>query len=63
MNIEEYKSHLTALLRSLPAEEREEAVSFYMESIADRIDEGMSEEEAVASLRRAKRKRRWSHSR
>lgn len=50
MNIKEYKSHLTALLRSLPAEEREEAVSFYMESIADRIDEGMSEEEAVASI-------------
>ena len=50
MNTEEYRSQLTALLRSLPREEREEVVSFYMESIADRIDEGMSEEEAVASM-------------
>ena len=50
MNTEEYKSQLTALLRSLPQKEREEAVSFYMESIADRIDEGMSEEEAVAMM-------------
>lgn len=50
MNTEEYKAHLSALLRSLSQEEREEAVSFYMESIADRIDEGMSEEEAVASM-------------
>ncbi len=50
MNIEEYESQLTALLQSLPEKEREEAVAFYLELIADRIDEGVSEEEAVGSV-------------
>lgn len=50
MNKEEYRSQLTILLHSLPKKEREEAVAFYMEMIADRMDEGMSEEEAVAHV-------------
>ena len=50
MTAEEYIAELTRLLYSVPEPEREEAVAFYRESIADRIDDGLSEEEAVASL-------------
>lgn len=50
MNIEEYEARLTKLLEELPSKEREEAVSFYMETLADRIDDGASEADAVASL-------------
>lgn len=49
MNSLEYKTQLEKLIECLPAGERDEAVSFYMEAIADRIDEGMTEEEAVAA--------------
>lgn len=37
-------------LSALPAEEVEEGLNFYSEMIEDRIDEGMTEEEAVASV-------------
>lgn len=47
MNKEEYRSQLTMLLHSLPKKEREEAVVFYMEMIADRMDEQISSEEAL----------------
>ncbi|MEI3377259.1 MAG: DUF1700 domain-containing protein [Coriobacteriales bacterium] len=50
MNIREYEARLTKLLGELPSKEREEAVSFYMETLADRIDDGASEADAVASL-------------
>lgn len=50
MNAREYIAELTRLLHSLPDQEREEAVSFYRESIADRMDEGLTEEEAVDSM-------------
>lgn len=50
MNAREYIAELTRLLHSLPDQEREEAVSFYRESIADRMDEGLTEEEAVGSM-------------
>lgn len=50
MNIREYEVRLTKLLGELPSKEREEAVSFYMETLADRIDDGASEADAVASL-------------
>ncbi len=49
MNSREYKEQLTALVECLPKAEREEAVGFYLEAIADRMDEGATEEEAVAS--------------
>ncbi|TJW11191.1 DUF1700 domain-containing protein [Parvibacter caecicola] len=48
MNSREYKEQLSALVECLPKAEREEAVGFYMEAIADRMDEGATEEEAVA---------------
>ena len=50
MTAEEYIAELTRLLYSLPEQEREEALAFYRESIADRMDDGFTEEEAVASL-------------
>lgn len=50
MNKEEYRLQLATLLHSLPEKEREEAVAFYMEMITDRMDEGMSEEEAIAAV-------------
>ncbi len=50
MNKEEYRSQLATLLHSLPEKEREEAVAFYMEMITDRMDEGMSEDEAIAAV-------------
>ena len=34
----------------LPADEREERISFYGEMVDDRIEEGMSEEEAIQSI-------------
>ena len=54
MNKEEYRLQLATLLYSLPEKEREEAVAFYMEMITDRMDEGMSEEEAKAVAAEAK---------
>lgn len=50
MNSREYQEQLAALIDCLPQTERDEAVSFYMEAIADRMDEGAAEEEAVASI-------------
>lgn len=50
MNSREYREQLTALIECLPQAERDEAVGFYMEAIADRMDEGATEEEAVASI-------------
>lgn len=44
-----YRQKLTKLLGELAEEEREDAVAFYLEAIADRIDEGMAESDAVAS--------------
>ncbi len=49
MNSTQYREKLTSLLGALAAEEREDAVAFYMEAIADRIDEGMTEEAAIAA--------------
>lgn len=50
MNKESYLAQIRQLLRSLPEEDRERSLAFYAESIDDRIEDGMSEEEAVASL-------------
>lgn len=48
MTAQEYLTELKRLLYPLSDDERKEAVAFYYESIADRIDEGLTEEEAVA---------------
>jgi uncharacterized membrane protein len=50
MNKESYLAQIRQLLQSLPEEDRERSLAFYAESIDDRIEDGMSEEEAVASL-------------
>lgn len=50
MTKQEYLDRLGALLSCLPSERVEESKSFYAEMIADRMEEGMSEEEAVAAL-------------
>lgn len=50
MNKQAYLERIRQLLQSLPEEDRERSLAFYAESIADRMEDGMSEEEAVASL-------------
>lgn len=50
MKREEYLDRIRALLQSLPPEDLERSLAFYAESIADRMEDGMSEEEAVASM-------------
>lgn len=46
----EFVLALTAQLEGLPFEEVEERIDFYMESVDDRMEEGLAEEEAVAAL-------------
>ena len=50
MNRKEYLDRLEDLLACLPREQRAESLAFYGEMIDDRIEEGMTEEEAVAAL-------------
>lgn len=50
MNKKDYLDRLGALLSCLPKDKRAEAVSFYEEAIDDRIEEGMSEEDAVSAM-------------
>ncbi len=50
MNKESYLQRIRQLLQALPEEDRERSLAFYAESIDDRMEDGMSEEEAVASL-------------
>ena len=50
MKKQEFLKALRKKLRGLPKEEREERVAFYSEMIDDRIEEGLSEEEAVAAM-------------
>ena len=50
MNKNEFLVKLIQGLSSMPQAEIEDRVSFYNEMIADRMEEGLSEEEAVASL-------------
>ena len=47
MRKNEFLAALRAKLSALPAVEREERIGFYSEMIDDRIEEGLSEEEAV----------------
>ena len=50
MTKKEFLSALSRGLSKLPRKEREERVNFYAEMIDDRIEEGMSEPDAVASV-------------
>lgn len=50
MTKQELLAALRARLSGLPASELEERLAFYSESIDDRIEDGLSEEEAVAAL-------------
>lgn len=50
MNREEFSEELRKKISGLPSEEIEGRVSFYNEIIDDHMEEGMSEEEAVAAL-------------
>ena len=46
----EYLSRLESLLSCLPESQRAESLAFYEEMILDRMEEGLSEEEAVSTL-------------
>lgn len=46
----EFLSRLDRLISALPAEERKRAAEFYSEVILDRMENGKSEEEAVAAF-------------
>lgn len=50
MTRDEFLNRLGELLACLPAEQVEETKAFYAEAIADRMEDGMSEEEAVAAM-------------
>jgi uncharacterized membrane protein len=50
MKKEEYLDQIRQLLQSLPPEDLERSLAFYAESIDDRMEDGMSEEEAVAAM-------------
>lgn len=46
----EFINELGAQLQSMPQEEIRPLLDYYMEIVADRVEDGMTEEEAVASL-------------
>lgn len=50
MNKAEFIAKLRAKLSRLPASELDERIAFYSEMIDDRIEEGLSEKEAVAAI-------------
>lgn len=50
MTRDEFLGRLGELLACLPAKQVEETKAFYAEAIADRMEDGMSEEEAVAAM-------------
>ena len=50
MNKEQFLDELRSELSGLPQEDIEERIAFYEEMIADRMDEGMSEKEAVSGI-------------
>ena len=50
MNKEQFLDELRRELSGLPQEDIEERIAFYEEMIADRMDEGMSEKEAVSGI-------------
>lgn len=50
MTRDEFLNRLEELLACLPADQLEETKAFYEEAIADRMEDGMTEEEAVAAI-------------
>lgn len=50
MTRDEFLGRLGELLACLPTDQVEETKQFYAEAIADRMEDGMSEEEAVAAM-------------
>ncbi len=50
MNKQEFLCELQAALNGLPHDNIKESILFYSEMIDDRMDDGMSEEEAVADI-------------
>ena len=50
MNKAEFLARLRRGLAGLPREDVEERLTFYSETIDDRMEEGLTEEEAVADL-------------
>lgn len=50
MNKEEFLSELRKKLSGLPQSDIEERVSFYSEMIDDRVEDGMTEEDAIAQI-------------
>lgn len=50
MNKEQFLNELRSRLSGLPQTELEERLSFYAESIDDRVEDGLTEEEAVAGI-------------
>jgi len=50
MNKKEFADKLRARLSWLPPKEIEDRISFYMEMIDDRMEDGLSEKEAIARL-------------
>ena len=50
MNKQTFVEELRARLAALPEDEREKLIDYYGEMIDDRVEEGLSEEEAVAAL-------------
>lgn len=50
MNKETFLSELYSRIQGLPAEDINKTLDYYIEMIDDRVEDGMSEEEAVAAL-------------
>lgn len=50
MNKKDFLAALDRSLNGLPKEDREKSLSFYEEMIQDRMEDGVSEEEAVAAI-------------
>lgn len=50
MNKQQFIDALTSRLAYLPLAETEKFIDFYIEAIDDRVEDGMSEEEAVAAM-------------
>ena len=50
MKKDDYLDRIRQLLQGMPPEDLDRSLAFYAESIADRMEDGMSEAEAVASM-------------